>query len=542
MADIHDVCVQSRAEEQQALEPYTGLKRKHDSDLSSQSSKDRQKIRCIEPPLKQEEEADTRETHNLDDNCKSDPITYWAAHGDWPKNFGTYRQMSSSTLNKRQRSQSQSSKDERRRSYSQSRRDGDVPQQYTRQYETHLATKGLEMDLLKGKGGFAEESKQLCASLLENPQKSISPIMFPEQAIERAVQRCRNRNEALIYRDITSLIITPITSLYLSGEEYLEHVVDEVNADWYQQCVLEGPQLRPDLAIGLFSSAFTAEEIEKLKRYSSVDNWAQFTSHMYFPFLMCEVKCGNDGLDIADRQNMHSCSVAVRALCRIEEEANKFRAEKKEPGQILVFSISHNHQDAHLFAHYAVAKEEKQLFYRHRIRKFDLTDSDGLLAIHSCVRNVLKHHMPAHVARLKDAIGALPEPIVPSGSSLDDESSENAHAKDADGFVVPALPSVSQTSEAMLLLQLKESEERSRQAMAQAMAQAEERHREQMDKLFRQMEEQRKDTERERQEERRVREEEQRVREVELKEKEGSLLQIIAALSAKGTMALAEGK
>lgn len=61
-------------------------------------------------------------------------------------------------------------------------------------------------------------------------------------------------------RDITPMIVPPITSLCFDGNSNLEHVVDEVNADWYDQCVLEGPRLRPDLAIGLFSSAFTEEE------------------------------------------------------------------------------------------------------------------------------------------------------------------------------------------------------------------------------------------------------------------------------------------
>jgi hypothetical protein len=44
---------------------------------------------------------------------------------------------------------------------------------------------------------------------------------------------------------------------------------------------------------------------------------------------MCEVKRGGEGLDTADRQNMHSCSVAVRALLRIEQEADKYRPKKK---------------------------------------------------------------------------------------------------------------------------------------------------------------------------------------------------------------------
>jgi len=37
---------------------------------------------------------------------------------------------------------------------------------------------------------------------------------------------------------------------------------------------------------------------------------------MYFPFLTCEVKCGAAALDVADRQNAYSMTMAVRVLVR----------------------------------------------------------------------------------------------------------------------------------------------------------------------------------------------------------------------------------
>ena len=82
---------------------------------------------------------------------------------------------------------------------------------------------------------------------------------------------------------------------------------------------LGGPQIRPDHAIGLLSSAFTEGEIDKPNRYKSADNWTQVTMKMYFPFLIFEVKGGGVDLAVADRQNMRSCSVAVKTLLRIEQ-------------------------------------------------------------------------------------------------------------------------------------------------------------------------------------------------------------------------------
>lgn len=48
------------------------------------------------------------------------------------------------------------------------------------------------------------------------------------------------------------------------------------------------------------------------------------TYYIYFPFLTCEVKCGATGLDVADRQDAHSMTLAVRAVVEL------FRAVKRE--------------------------------------------------------------------------------------------------------------------------------------------------------------------------------------------------------------------
>jgi hypothetical protein len=45
---------------------------------------------------------------------------------------------------------------------------------------------------------------------------------------------------------------------------------------------------------------------------------------MYFPFLTCEMKCGAVALDIADRQNAYSMTLAVRGIVKL------FRAVKRE--------------------------------------------------------------------------------------------------------------------------------------------------------------------------------------------------------------------
>ena len=78
-------------------------------------------------------------------------------------------------------------------SYTQSVKDGEVPEQYTPAYENWIFTKGLDMNLLKGKEWVSEESKKACTSLLEITREAIKPILFPKEAIPEAVNFCRSR-------------------------------------------------------------------------------------------------------------------------------------------------------------------------------------------------------------------------------------------------------------------------------------------------------------------------------------------------------------
>src|SRR5258708_36113513 len=98
------------------------------------------------------------------------------------------------------------------------------------------------------------------------------------------------------------------------------------------------------------------------------------TNYLYFPFLTCEVKCGAIALDVAERQNAHSMTLAVRGIVEF------FRLAKRENElhrEILAFSISHDHETVRIYGHYPVIDGSKTTFYRHPIRKFHFTELVG---------------------------------------------------------------------------------------------------------------------------------------------------------------------
>jgi len=147
------------------------------------------------------------------------------------------------------------------------------------------------------------------------------------------------------------------------------------------------------------------------------------TYYIYFPFLTCEVKCGAAALDIADRQNAHSITLAVRGIVEL------FRLVKREKEiyrEILAFSISYDHTSARIYGHYPVIEGTQTSFYRHTIHKFDFTALEGKekWTAYTFTKSVYAVWMPTHLDRIRSIIDELPSdfdfdvPLLPEESGL----------------------------------------------------------------------------------------------------------------------------
>ena len=131
------------------------------------------------------------------------------------------------------------------------------------------------------------------------------------------------------------------------------------------------------------------------------------TYYLYFPFLTCEVKCSATALDVADRQNAHSMTLAVRAVVEL---FRLVKHEKELDREILAFSISHNHRSVRIYGHYPVIEATKTTFYRHPILQFDLTNLEGKdkWTAYKFTKSVYHTWMPTHFTRLYSVIDTIP--------------------------------------------------------------------------------------------------------------------------------------
>lgn len=265
------------------------------------------------------------------------------------------------------------------------------------EYEIRLEQKGSYMREYDDIDNDKEENmKALCKTLLDKDQTIPQDSLFRDDLFKRTCEKVRNRNELMVIQDITRLIVPSAENLAIYGAKHLNHLFESVNEGWNSMAEFEGTLPQPDYSVGFGRSAFTQEQLNKLKPFvgepgSKLTTYFMATTRMYFPFLTCEVKCGAAALDIADRQNAQSMSVALRALVVLFRSVKREKELHWEP---LTYSISHDHRSVRIYSHYPVIRENETTYWRSPIREFSFTEQDGKekWTTYKFVKNVYDHH------------------------------------------------------------------------------------------------------------------------------------------------------
>ncbi|KAF6804173.1 hypothetical protein CSOJ01_10371 [Colletotrichum sojae] len=246
-------------------------------------------------------------------------------------------------------------------------------------------------------------------------QTYLRDSLFRDDIFETTCRKVGDRNEARVIRDITPLIVLSAENLATYGASELDCSIESTNEGWNNSVPLIGNRPQPDYSVGFRREAFTDDQLKKLEPFvgnfiAGDQSLFMATYLMHFPFLTCEVKCGTAALDIADRQNAHSGTLAVRAVVEL------FRLVKREQEinrEILAFSISHDHLCARIYGHYPELRGKDTKYFRHPIRKFDFTELEGRdkWTAYCFTKNVYTHWMPTHFKRICSAIDQLPSKL-----------------------------------------------------------------------------------------------------------------------------------
>ena len=356
---------------------------------------------------------------------------------------------------------SSSKKRSRQTSYSQSFKDGESPKAYSLEYEKKMNEIGMITDNFQDEAEIGDDCRELCKTLLSGEYETPTGTLFENEFFVKALREARSRNEFRVSRDLMPLLVPSAELLHIRGATDLKGVIEELNTEWTKCGVIFGPHPKPDFAVGLGSSAFTPDELQQLRTNHTDQCPSYMTADLFFPFLICEVKSANLPLAEAERQTMHSASIAVRALIELYRKVSR---EQELDQKILVFSVAHDPSFVKIYGHYAKIDGPKLRYFRHLIRSFDFTDADvedsaGVLnrkdrwTAYRFTRKVYEYFVPKHLGRIRSALSPLVEQSPESEYEFNNPEALSGHVAQSEpsSYVVERFEKPRSSATSMLL-------------------------------------------------------------------------------------------
>ncbi|KAJ5778477.1 hypothetical protein N7520_001723 [Penicillium odoratum] len=287
-------------------------------------------------------------------------------------------------------------------------------------YVTILETKGCFMR--QSPGGPMPEDIALCERLLSQPIEPPIGTMLEDEYITDFHIALQNRSEARLLVDLHPLIMPSAENQYIQGNESLKDVIDGYNDPWLKTEPIYGPKPQPDHARGLRWSTFS--ETQRRKLGIKPDEKSPYTvrEDMYFPYLTAEIKCGNQALELADRQNMHSMCIALRAVVSLCQAAG---CTEEVHRRILGFSISHELEGFRIYGYYPEIDDGKVSFYRWPVAQPNIWVKENRWTCYQFVENLDREFLPIHTHRLMRILEKISDPNEDvSGNDVDELDSQ----------------------------------------------------------------------------------------------------------------------
>lgn len=221
--------------------------------------------------------------------------------------------------------------------------------------------------------GMTDASEILCQKLLSSDHAAPSHTLFDDDIFAKTLANLEGENEARIVRDILVLLCPSPEALFATGAQEYKNMNEYVNAGW-NSCLRPTKQRpQPDFSVGFEEDIFSSSHLYKLApllgdvaREQSV---LRATFRMYLPFFTAESKGTNADLDIADRQNMFSHTIAVRGYVTLFQMAKR---EMELHRKAVTFSVTHNSHFVLIYGYYPIINGCDVRVYRHRLASFDI--------------------------------------------------------------------------------------------------------------------------------------------------------------------------
>ena len=311
-----------------------------------------------------------------------------------------------------------SNQESRSTSYAQSVTDGQSTRTHWQEQDEFMMDGDVIMDISQNEAAIDDDSKELCDKLLDAVYDHPKDTLFGDDTLVSALRRVQAQKQAWWLRDITPCLVPSAELPYICNDAKLAELTDDFNEPPDKSKPVCGPHIKPDFVAGLASSAFTAKEIQHLKKDHTYDSPSYITADMYFPFLICEAKCGELGMSEAERRAMQRSSIAIKAVVELYRKVS--RAHELDH-KILAFSISHTHRMVRIHGHYACTTGAKTRYFRHLLHSSDFIILNGKYrwTAYDFTRSVYDQFVPEHMERIRSVLTELSERPPEAFMSLD---------------------------------------------------------------------------------------------------------------------------
>jgi hypothetical protein len=233
----------------------------------------------------------------------------------------------------------------------------------------------------------------LCERLFERI-KPCEGTLFDDMYIQDFDSTLQNRSKA---RHLQPLLIPSAENHFIRGETRLKDVIGGYDDPWVKTDPIYGPIPQPDHTRGLKGSAFSHLQKRKLGIKSDKKSLYTVREEMYFPYLTAEIKCEKQALELADRQNMHSMCIALRAVVSLAQEAGRLCTVHR---RLLGFSISHDHEGFRIYGYYPEIEDGETSFFRWPVAQLTMRTKEDRWACYRFVENLDREFLPIHTDRL----------------------------------------------------------------------------------------------------------------------------------------------
>ncbi len=264
--------------------------------------------------------------------------------------------------------------------------------------------------MMEYKQGPTDDSKALCQALLKKMLPVPRGSLFRDDTFRITCKKLTKSNIAKIVQDIGRLMVPSAEKLATLGQKHLLMLAECVEETWHNAVPLDGKRPQPDYAVGFQPEAFTAGQLAKLEPLLGEYVYGEqslflATDFLFFPFLTCEVN--NTGLEVPERQNAYSMTLAVRGIVELFRLVGR---QSELHRRVVAFSVSHDHSTVSIFGHYPVIEGKTTKYYRHPITSFYFTAAAGKKkwVPYRFTRNLYDTWMPKHLERIRSVLDQLP--------------------------------------------------------------------------------------------------------------------------------------